>query len=458
VTRYRLTTEVFSLPRSEGHLVYAPLIQTSVVVNDAALALLSDIAAERIVRRDARSREVLDLLEDLEVISRTGDGEAPAEQGGGAADRTSPPPAVPAPTEVTLFLTSACNLRCVYCYASGGDHSRFLDPEVAFDAVDLVVANAVAQGRPEVRLSFHGGGEPTLAGDTLRRSVDRARRACDAQGLRLSTGTATNGVMDDEMRHYLAATMTSVMVSVDGPPEVQDRLRPRPGGGPSSAAVERTLARLSESDAVLGVRLTCTAEALDHAAETVHYLATTYRLRTIHLEPLFMCGRSVGSGLQAPTAARFVEAFRACRREAADLGVELAYSGAHQSSLCRTFCQASLPSFNVTTEGDATACYEVTGRDDPRAGVFIYGAHDPATRTFVFDPARVAALRRLTVDEAPRCSRCFAKYHCAGDCPAKRMYAGADEAVLARCGINRRLTLDQLEEVIQCPTSSPATV
>ena len=171
--------------------------------------------------------------------------------------------ALPAPTEVTLFLTSACNLRCVYCYASGGDHSRFLDPEIAFDAVDLVVANAVAQGRPEVRVSFHGGGEPTLAGDTLRRSVERARRTCDAQGLRLSTGTATNGVMDDEMRDYLAATMTSVMVSLDGPPEVQARLRPRPGGGPSSAAVERTLARLSESDAVLGVRLTCTAEALE---------------------------------------------------------------------------------------------------------------------------------------------------------------------------------------------------
>ena len=307
-------------------------------------------------------------------------------------------------------------------------------------------------------MSFHGGGEPTLAGDTLRRSVERARRACDAQGLRLSTGTATNGVMDDEMRDYLADTMTSVMVSLDGPPEVQDRLRPRPGGGPSSAAVERTLARLSESDAVLGVRLTCTAEALDHAAETVRHLAASYHLRTIHLEPLFMCGRSVGSGLEAPSAARFVEAFRACRREAADLGVELAYSGAHQGSICRTFCQASLPSFNVTTEGDATACYEVTGRDDPRAGVFIYGAHDPATRTFVFDPGRVAALRRLTVDEAPRCSRCFAKYHCAGDCPAKRMYSGADEAVMARCDINRRLTLDQLEEVIQCPTTSPATV
>ncbi len=178
-------------------------------------------------------------------------------------------------------------------------------------------------------------------------------------------------------------------------------------------------------------------------------LAATYRLHTVHLEPLFMCGRSLGSGLRAPSAERFVRTYRECREAAAEAGVELAYSGARQSSVCHTFCQVSLPSFNVTTEGDVTACYEVTGRDDPRADVFIYGRHDAATRSFVFDPERVAALRRLTVDEAPRCARCFAKYHCAGDCPSKRLFAGADQAVIGRCEINRALTLDQLEEVLR---------
>jgi len=199
----------------------------------------------------------------------------------------------------------------------------------------------------------------------------------------------------------------------------------------------------------VGVRLTCTEDVLDHAPETVRHLAATYRLHTVHLEPLFQCGRSLGSGLRVPAAERFVRAYRECRRAAAEAGVELAYSGARQGSLCHAFCQVCQPSFNITTEGDVTACYEVTGRDDPRAGVFIYGRHDAAGRTFVFDDERVAALRRLTVDEAPRCARCFAKYHCAGDCPSKRLFAGADQAVIGRCEINRALTLDQLEEVLQ---------
>ncbi len=226
----------------------------------------------------------------------------------------------------------------------------------------------------------------------LKNCVAHARRRCEKHALELSTGTATNGVVDDAMREYLAESMTSVMVSIDGPAAVQDRLRPRAGGGASSAAVERTLARLSESDCTLGTRLTCTSHALDHALETVRHLVDTYRLNTIHLEPLFACGRSISNGLQPPNAERFVEAFRECREYAARHGVEVAYSGAHQSSLACSFCQASRPSFNITTEGDVTACYEVTGRDDSRADTFIYGSYDPTHRSFAFDAARVDAL------------------------------------------------------------------
>jgi len=466
VTRYRLATEVFSLPRGREHLVYAPLLQTSVVVNDAALDLLADIAAERAVTRDARTREVLDLLVDLQLIGKTSgrrraSGAAPvpppAAAGGGHAAADLAPTAL-RPTAVTLFLTSACNLRCLYCYASGGEQPRYLDEQVALDAIDFVVDNAVAGGHTEATVTFHGGGEPTLAGDTLRRCVEHARRRCEEHAIQLSTGTATNGVISDRMRRYLAENMTSVMVSIDGPAAVQDRLRPRADGGPSSAAVERTLARLSESDCTLGVRLTCTSDAMDHALQTVRHLIGAYRLKTIHLEPLFVCGRSLGNGLRPPSAERFVEVFRACREHASGHDVEVAYSGAHQASLSCSFCQASRPSFNITTEGDVTACYEITGSDDPRAATFIYGSYDPTHRSFVFDEARIAALRRLTVNDAPRCARCFSKYHCAGDCPSKRLYPGADDAVIARCAINRRLTLDQLEEVIRCPTISAATV
>lgn len=433
------------------------------LVNDAALGLLADIAAVRDVGGDPRTREVLDLLLDLELV-------CPVTDEGGEAGRAEPDQFTAAgssgraaatsaetdlrPVACTLFLTTACNLRCLYCYASGGDRPRFLSERVALDAIDFIVGNAVDGGVSEVTVAFHGGGEPTLAGDTLVRCVEHARKRCCAEGLELKTGLATNGVMSDRMRDYLAATMDSVMVSVDGPADVQDRLRPQADGGPSSVAVERSLERLAAGDCSLGARVTCTSSSIEHASETVRHLVEVHGLKTIHLEPLFVCGRSTGNGLRPPTPARFVEVFRTCRDFAGRHGADVVYSGARQKSLGCSFCQASTPSFNVTTDGDVTACYEVTGRDDPRADPFVFGSYDAERRSFAFDDARVAALRRLTVNDAPRCSRCFSKYHCAGDCASKRLYPGADDAVIARCQINRRLTRDQLEEALFRPAAA----
>ena len=100
MNRYRLTTEVFSLPRGRDHLVYAPLLHTSVVVNDAALNLLADISAERAVTRNAATREVLDLLVELQLIgkehgrrraSSTAPTLPPAAASGGPASADPPP-------------------------------------------------------------------------------------------------------------------------------------------------------------------------------------------------------------------------------------------------------------------------------------------------------------------------------------------------------------------------------
>ena len=47
MTTYRFTTEVFTVPRGGRHIVYAPLRETSMLVNDGALGVLGDIAAGR---------------------------------------------------------------------------------------------------------------------------------------------------------------------------------------------------------------------------------------------------------------------------------------------------------------------------------------------------------------------------------------------------------------------------
>src|SRR5207245_1388891 len=129
------------------------------------------------------------------------------------------------PTEVTLFLTNACNLRCSYCYASAGDYKGSLDLETARAAVELVAKNAVELGKKEFRVSYHGGGEPTLAWDTLTGSARYAEELAAKHGMKVMLSLASNGVMPAKKVDWVARHIHDFSISYDGPAWVQDKHR-----------------------------------------------------------------------------------------------------------------------------------------------------------------------------------------------------------------------------------------
>jgi uncharacterized protein len=94
----------------------------------------------------------------------------------------------------------------------------------------------------------------------------------------------------------------------------------------------------------------------------------------------------------------------------------------------------------VTPGGKVTACYEAG--EDP-AGAFTFGHYDATAKRLVIDPQRQRRLLDLSVHNRPECDGCIAKYHCAGDCPMKRV-ACAGSTTPARCIITRELTADQI--------------
>ena len=85
-------------------------------------------------------------------------------------DPPEPPPASTTfrPTMTVLLMTNQCQLRCTYCYASAGEvPAQTLSREQGYAAIDYVCQNAIELQRPQFEVSFHGGGEPTLAWSVL---------------------------------------------------------------------------------------------------------------------------------------------------------------------------------------------------------------------------------------------------------------------------------------------------
>jgi len=81
------------------------------------------------------------------------------------------------PSTAVLLLTNQCQLRCTYCYASAGESQRkMLTPELGHAVIDAVHKVAQERGYPKFEVSFHGGGEPTMAWRVLKDCVAWARK------------------------------------------------------------------------------------------------------------------------------------------------------------------------------------------------------------------------------------------------------------------------------------------
>ncbi len=438
--------EIFVVPRTDDqYFVYAPLRRRLALVNGSAVGALADYLDSGSDALDSAGRSLVESLEAQGVLG----GPAPEAP-------TFPEEYRFLPHEVTLFLTSRCNLRCRYCYADAGRKSADMPWEVARTAVDLVAGNAGLAGLPKFAVGFHGGGEPTVAWDLMVRCVEHARVKAGETGLAADVFAATNGVLDPEQRDYLARHFTSVNVSLDGPPDIQDHNRRRADGRGSYAEVAATLRHFAQAGLHHGVRATVTEATVHRMREVVEWLAGEFRLAYLHMEPVWLCGRCARTGERPPADAEFVARFLDAAERGAELGLPVLYSGARLDALCSKFCAAPGDGFNVLPEGIVTSCYEITEADDPRARIFHYGRYEAGAGRFVFDEQRLGALRGYSVEHLEHCADCFCRWHCAGDCLARALEGGgAVHAGSPRCGLNRTLTRAHLERLVRDGGAGP---
>lgn len=185
ISKPLISTDVFVIPYEGVHIIYAPLRRLAFVANTSAVNTIALLKEEGIERPTEEQATFIRFLEAIGLTGTTG-------------DKTIAGLGLPTykPTEVTLFLTSQCNLRCVYCYARAGDLPAVrMSLETAKKGIDYVVANALELKKSWFGLNYHGGGEPTINHTVLIASHAYAKELASQLGLTLYSGIATNGVV-----------------------------------------------------------------------------------------------------------------------------------------------------------------------------------------------------------------------------------------------------------------------
>lgn len=120
-----------------------------------------------------------------------------------------------------------CNLRCQYCFAGQGGYGQWrmlMSFDVARRAVDFLIAHSGP--REHCELDFFGG-EPLMNWHVVQQTIDYVHKQEKKHGKKIKMSLTTNGLLlDKEKVKYLTDNHISLILSLDGRKEMQDRMRP----------------------------------------------------------------------------------------------------------------------------------------------------------------------------------------------------------------------------------------
>jgi len=170
----------------------------------------------------------------------------------------------------TFHLAHDCDLRCKYCYAEDGTYSGprgLMTKPVAEKALDLLFS----QNSETLGISFFGG-EPLLNYELLKWIVSEAEKRAAAQKKYMQYIVSTNGtLLTGEVVKYLEEHNINIAISLDGPPEIHDRLRPNAFGKGSYDKIYNNIKPLIENNKSFSARATFCGDEIVLAKVVKHF-------------------------------------------------------------------------------------------------------------------------------------------------------------------------------------------
>lgn len=319
-----------------------------------------------------------------------------------------------------LHVAHDCNLRCQYCFASTGDFGtgrKIMPFEVAKKAIDFVIARSGA--RKNIEVDFFGG-EPLMAFDTVKKTVEYARSIEAEHGKNFRFTITTNGVLlDEDARRYINENMDNVVLSLDGRPAVNDAMRKTVNGQGSYDVIVPKFQKLVETrDPKLDyyARGTFTGKNLDFANDVLHIAEAGFD--RLSVEPV---ASQPGSGYDLTE--QDLPAIYAEYDRLVDIMLEKRAKGEGFSFFHFMVdleqgpcvikrlrgCGAGYEYVAVTPEGDIYPCHQFVGREGYRQGSVLDGSFD-------LELSRTFAAQNIYSRE--KCRDCWAKFYCSGGCSA----------------------------------------
>lgn len=327
-----------------------------------------------------------------------------------------------------LNVAHACNMKCTYCFAgqgSFGGKPALMASDTGKKALDFLVQKSGKARNLEV--DFFGG-EPLLNFKVVKEIVAYGRELEKTTGKKFNFTLTTNALLlDEETLDYLVANDISLILSLDGRKEVNDRHRLLNNGeGSYEIIVPHIKLTAAKNPPSFYVRGTFSRKNLDFALDLKHII--DLGIETVSLEPAV--GENIDFAIQKEDLPQVLKEYENLTRllwqyyeEGKDIHF-FHYNLDLQQGPCIakriTGCGAGYEYLAVTPEGDIYPCHQFIGNKS-------YYMGNVTGEEFNVNIRDNFACNNLNNKE--ECLRCWARYFCGGGCHANNLKRNGDISV-----------------------------
>jgi uncharacterized protein len=335
------------------------------------------------------------------------------------------PLAQPGLHALSLAIAQKCNLGCTYCYAQQGEFggaAKSMPLEEATKAVELLVHGADEGAR--LNLAFLGG-EPLVNRAVLYAATRHATQLAERRGNPITFSITTNGTLLTEAdAEFFEAHGFAVTVSLDGPREAHNLLRPfKSGSGSFDAIVQRIRPLLAlQRRMQVSARVTVTPANLELLRALDEFIEMGFH--SVGFSP--MLSSPSGSGeMQSADLETMLGEMIDCGREfeRRTLNRER-YPFANMVNAMREIergthrpypCGAGAGYLGVSADGELSACHRFVGDEAGAMGSLNNGVDRKRQSEW---------LTERHVHRQEPCRSCWARYLCGGGCHHEVIHRG----------------------------------